>query len=134
MSKVDQSSLRIREVPPFTVTKKSYKNGKLSVPIHVASLICNLSFNQCPATFPTTDSRKLMDECIHYEGGIKSNANNYVKGQLKVGLHFCLSKTFKVLPFTDTQRFNILIHSLKAFSKSFSGKPLRRSNMAIPNF
>ena len=51
-----------------------------------------------------------------YEGGIKSNATNDVKWQLKVGLHFCLSQTFKVPSFYRYKKFKFLIQSLKAFS------------------
>ena len=35
-------------------------------------------------------------------------------------------------PLTDTQSLNLLIQSLKAFSQSFSGMPLRWFNMVAP--
>ena len=45
-----------------------------------------------------------------YKGGIKSNATNDIKWQLKVGLHFCLFQIVK-LPswYTNFQTFNSIL-------------------------
>ena len=59
---------------------------------------------------------KILILLISYEGGIKSNATNDVKWQLKVGLHLCLFQIVKIPSLHRYKIFKFLIQSLKTFS------------------
>ena len=62
---------------------------------------------------------------IKYEGGIKSNATNDVKWQLKVGLQFCLFQIVKIPPlhlYTNFQIFNSILEDFLIVFLGYSSK------------
>ena len=66
---------------------------------------------------------RYMDHCkrYYYEGGIKSNATNDVKWQLKVGLHFCLFQIVKIPSLHRYTNFKIFNSILEDFLIVFFG-------------
>ena len=60
-----------------------------------------------------------------YEGGIKSNATNDVKWQLKVGLHFCLLQIVKIPSlhrYTNFQTFNPILEDFLIVFLGYTSK------------
>ena len=60
-----------------------------------------------------------------YEGGIKSNATNDVKWQLKVGLHFCLFQIVKIPSlhrYTNFQIFNSILEDFRIVFLGYTSK------------
>ena len=65
---------------------------------------------------------------LYYEGGIKSDATNDAMWQFKVGLHFCLLQTFKVLScyrYTKFKSFNPILEGFLIVFFGYTSKEVK---------
>ena len=84
---------------------------------------------------PSISQFKWIEESSrHTRAGSKVMQPMILNDTLRWDCIFVYFKLSKYHPFTDAQIFNFLIQSLKTFSWSFWGIPLRRFNMETPNF